>query len=601
MWEILLKCSRSRGREKALNCHARETFDGPPGSLDERKKKDVIDRTDLRAVLSRENLSVTELNAICREYLKNGITRSHFFQALLQESQDGDVLSKVGLSLWRKILSEVSEVLPNADSAFIIHVLQRTILGRVRIRSVDVDSWLGLFIDHHWLDAFNVVMLVTDAITEWMSSFTQQQVIVPRIVEALQLLAPALRAQNQAIKIGHQRLESFKLDILVLDCCIEHQIPFEIAEGEAQFSLNLWLDLTKKTGVLPSDLGNTLDDPEFGQPVRRALAMWLVYYQFDDHVLELAMGKERLSQVLVDAAADLVKLVVDTDLRNATNHVFPLSKPGIRRLILHDPKLVDLLSRMDFPQLLQRAMQAGVLDEIGWRSFDEAIDAYQPAWVNHYCHVHLHFVFPYVSFIVGSEVVICGPDSYEVRPIPEWLPLTIVRWIIPVGKDVLFIFELPTPPSNLDPSDSEYGIWLSEPDVRKRFPRGQHFARGAILVEISKNRYSLGGRPFRVGQLPIDLPRTCVFAEGDSVWTIHLKPESAFDSEAQANVEEIPLKGCNYQTGERLDARLPEFFESNLLPSHTPFSKLVHSCRSRTTSPIRLLGFETENWAFSFK
>jgi hypothetical protein len=304
--------------------------------------------------------------------------------------------------------------------------------------------------------------------------------------------------------------------------------------------------------------------------VRDALIDALCKSSPGDLLFQSVHQHDNLRKLFADFVGEKIELLVSSDLRGALRLAESLNHNSIKNTIRIDTNLRKRLRVVRIDEILRRALRAGVFDEIGLKTLDEAVDKRGLKYSESLSYQHFYFCFPFVSFVDHKEIVSCGPSTVTARPVPNSIPRDGIHWVIPIRDDVLIVsFPMADHMRMVTARDAEM-TWLSNPEVRKKGRQIEPFTTFVSVVELPDGRFSMGKKPFAVGEFPVGFPFDFVFCEAAKVWTFVTPMTSVGDSIDPEVRLDTRLTGWDCEASEKIDDSLPEFFASCLLPNATP-------------------------------
>lgn len=558
---------------------------------------------DLRELLVRKTLTPADLNAIQKRCIRSQSDFSELVLSLFTAAKPGDVLSRVGLPVWRGLLSAIRDRLAQASDKQILHLLRSTRLDRTKIRDSDVGNWLGLLLETQVVPAFSRLDPSQHGgdLAEWVTQTATKTKDAGPLVEVLSSLAGVLQCPSRPIEIGYVYRDMVFVDIRLVECCLQLKVPFRHPAGHLVLKERWWLAAAKELSSGHSGLSATLSHAEYGPMTRRKLISLLRVSSVDDLTLDRIQQHHEVRAVFADYLEGRIDALVRGGLRRTRDIGGDLMGRSCSQVLRSNPRLVRKLGELRLEKLLQRALRAGVLDEIGWKAFDEAVERYNLPSQHGIWDRSYFFTFPYVSCVQDAVIITCGPRSVATRPLPKKIPVAGIRSIVPVGDDCLLIYH----PQGDRVPPSTWGVlhakWLSNFKNSKPLVGPADIAECATLLDLGDGRFSISGKPFRAGELPVGYPFSHVYCEGNKVWRLVSPLITIGQSIDPTSIVTSCLQGWDCRAGKKLQGTMPDFFASRLLPGGQPLldaSYCVPQPReltdTRSGAVGQMLGFFTQ-------
>jgi hypothetical protein len=223
---------------------------------------------EVRELLSRNILTIPDVNALEKKSRKLELDFGTLVLSMFEQAKPGDVLSRIGLPVWRKLLTEIQDKLPSLDNRLVHCLLKSTKLDSTTVRSADIETWLELLSETQVVQAFSNLSPAKHAkeMATWVSQLTTKEPRGDWLLEVLQTLAPNLSKQTVPVLIGYNVRDMVFVDVGLIDCCLQLHIPFELADGYRVFSIRHWAAAAKGSRRVSSNLASTLAHPDYGPP-----------------------------------------------------------------------------------------------------------------------------------------------------------------------------------------------------------------------------------------------------------------------------------------------------------------------------------------------
>lgn len=347
----------------------------------------------IQELLQKEKLTVSDFNNIERYCKKTNTNISYYVRNLFECVQPGAITRRISIQVWDKLLAALSKSLEECSEPFILHLMELTNLASVRLRKEDIDKWTGLLLRYSVIQSFTRLTSQDfgNRLIDWTNQLTTARLDGSNIYEVIAKLSPKLCCSAQPIRIGYRFRHFVFIDAMLLDSCISHNVPTIIVDGHPVFTLKSWIRESEKRGHVYSDLQSVLEHPEYVHAIQNELGKLLNQGAIADTLLQSAFEHACLKNAFHQSASQKIQSITSTDLRRASANSERLRGPSFKAIVRMESSLEESLRKMDIAGRLQTALQAGVIDELGWKAFDDAIEEFGLSFSRNLWYHHCFF------------------------------------------------------------------------------------------------------------------------------------------------------------------------------------------------------------------
>ncbi|MBV1850211.1 hypothetical protein [Catellatospora tritici] len=371
----------------------------------------------------------------------------------------------------------------------------------------------------------------------------------PQLLALLAQMAPRLKADGVPVALCRRHDQ---VDLDLVDACLALGVPLAQPHEDARYDVGQWLndstDGRRDLVALAGD-GRFLDELVSG---------------VEEYLRRRSGAAEGISHVLsVAGLRTAVRVWLENLAREVGAHGLPTLGGHLDRLErLNSPEGLAVhtdaartVIEHDVTAVLARTLRAGVLDELGWPAFEEAVRRFDGTKVDDLTVVEQ---WPHLILRVGDLVQVVGPDRVEYEHllrIPaaerryQWRQ--VLRW---VDGQLLVCWDAGT---------ERRGYWSGTADDVFTVPdEAFDLSRGVSLALPGGGR-TLGARPLHVGDRS-ERRGGPVLSDGSAYWVW------------RSGRERHELREFDPATGELGRASLPAFLEDGAVDGE---SLELYACR----------------------
>ncbi|MEO3973315.1 hypothetical protein [Streptomyces sp. CAU 1734] len=465
-------------------------------------------------------------------------------RSLLSEIIHTGAMSRASGTFWKSALGALSE-LAAGDPAVRERLL--SLLPDVGGDSTEEfdGEWLALL---ERCGAFSLLLDGTVPAAEWLTRWSRHRHrgwrALKRLESELALverLADRLVADGTPVKLLRGGGNRCTADLDVLDLCLALGIPvYPPGDEMERLDLGNWLGDERAGG---RDLAALVADPRFTRMLRGGVEQLAGSPGEPSAALTKAAGHPELCRVvagwLTDRADDLERPAGFPELDALLKRIRAFSAPVV---LATAPEAVDRIAEFSPVGALARTLSTGILDELGWPAFEEAmaemtLPASAPAAGRSRTRgrggddsPELADAWPVLVVRQGMLAVAAGPEgvvdrhtiSLPAKQTYSW-ETPLVRWI---GGQWLTISGSGT---------DQRGRWSGRqsevftPDGR---PGSHWLAYQTPSLELPDGGRTFGGRPVHPGDTSFASEHRAVASDGVSVWVLHDQEWWDYDPES---------------------------------------------------------------------
>jgi hypothetical protein len=239
------------------------------------------------------------------------------------------------------------------------------------------------------------------------------------------------------------------------------------------------------------------------------------------------------------------------DADQAANQLLSCVRP---RVAAEFPELGKRLQKIDFAAILQRTLNAGVMDEYGWPALDKGADE-KPLPKS--SRRHEPTIFPAFPRLAYSQDGFAHVIDADTSGPPRELKLTKteqVVYMIPLGDDILVMVRDSAAGWNT------FGRWLSEPDKSVQQDEGYYFVSIATqIAQIAPGEFFCGARAVCPGDAQWPRSNQPWFHDGNRFWKLK-EGSNHWQHVNDSNVAPPVIAEIDPKTGKELRDSVPPFF-----------------------------------------
>jgi hypothetical protein len=414
-----------------------------------------------------------------------------------------------------------------------------------------------------------------------------------RVLELLEQMADVLRREGQPVPLFEKpRWGRPRVDVDVLEACLDLGLPLNDAPEQLEFDFNGWLRAAVDHPRRNSQLQRVAQDERFAEHVREKIPELV---QFTGEAAqshrtygrqlpprrsfeEAATGHAALHDAWWQYLAGLLAALAAGGLPDAEQALASLRQCVGKRTNEQFPELLQRLQKVDLVDTLQRTIRAGVLDEYGWEALEQAAEQHKLQAGSRRGAQSAQWVFPFVAYRADNQVIVVRPD--RVDP-PRELTLKTsqdLRLTLPVGDDVAIGYR-----------DTSLGwqerlFWLSDPTQEHEPKESLYWLNPEAIVPTEGGAF-YGSRVVKPGDTT--LPRANLFFhDGVRFWRVKEQVRSyRIDDEPSPPT----LAEIDPATGKETRDSVPSWFEEAVPAGATiewTVSRLLPLPSGLTSSPL---------------
>ena len=496
--------------------------------------------------------------------------------SLLTSIITSPAMSRAPRQFWKSVSKRVAGLVAG-DDAFGVWLLVHTNCQTSYYEDSPVWGWIDL------LEQWNVLPLLTKPTkvlpkdveipggrAGWISRLAGlESSPSKRIFDLIELTADVIRAEGQPIRLNESRTYGSVFDVDVFEQCLE--LGLEVADLPIHQQLNF-------SGWLMKDVDHVRRNSQLTHVVADERFHRKIFDQIPD--LVLFKGESRNSQSWgrktpatrsfesASAEHDSIHEVwwqfLDVQLKQLEKgglRDFELAVSILRKCIGESTgqqfqEILERLQKVDLSSVLQRTLAAGVIDEYGWKTFDEADDQ-ERFPQTHRTRSRTMPMFPLVVALRQGIVSTVGPNGSQTLGEFTLQKGDTLSYVVPIMDDALLAYR---------DDSAEYDLrlrWLSEPDVVKKSSIDYYRFDVTAMMQYQDGVF-YGSRLLRSGDTKIPEPALW-FSDGERFWVL----ESSYNVWNEFNPHDDPdkpeaLKEIDPVTGHKVRLSVPAWFEENL-------------------------------------
>ncbi|EDL62252.1 hypothetical protein [Gimesia maris] len=513
----------------------------------------------------------------------------------LEEIVEAPAMGRASMQFW-KSCSKHSQRIVARKPAFAIALLQQTKPEADRYYESKTDVWLELLeqwgvLEFLWEDQYQGAPPLGEPIAIWLGRLIGEQVPASnQILEMFRKLIPRLNQEQTPLPLQVSgRYRGRSIDVDLLEAALANGIPVADPVGGCSISFLGWLEIDNAHEFRNQDIVyagqderfravilNDLDSALIPRPGERVLGGYRITaeHQFfpqaaGDRPGILGLWREHTSEMIDQLEQSGLASFIDISVR--------LQKtlwPDTLRLF---PDLSKRLADFDPTEVIQKTLQAGVIDEYGLPALEQVIEENQLKLELDSYRVHCcSLTFPAIVLNDSTHAYVISGDGrikkHELR-----IPANChVQGIEVVGEDLAVGYR--------DTSWSDYFYWSSNPEKTYSINFSLGNPREHLSVQMPDGGAFRGNRIVHAGdkQPPMGMR---FFHDGDRFWRF----TQEFDyetSEYQSKLLEV-----NPETGAEIRASLPAWFETeNKEKTEYLFSELLPAPVGTEHTPLGTQG-----------
>ncbi|MDI1462475.1 hypothetical protein QEZ54_16000 [Catellatospora sp. KI3] len=370
----------------------------------------------------------------------------------------------------------------------------------------------------------------------------------PQLLALLEQMTPRLKGDGVPVALCRRYGQ---VDLDLVDACLALGVPLAEPHADARYDVGQWLDDTtdgrRDLVALAGDgrfLGNLVSGVE--------------------DYLQRRGTPERIANVLsVAGLRTAVRIWLENLAREVGGHGLPTLGNHLTRLerldtpdglAVHADAARTVIEH-DVTAVLGRSLRAGLLDELGWPAFEEAVRRFEGTKVDELTVIEQ---WPHLILRVGDLVQVVGPEKVEYEHllrIPtaerryQWRQ--VLRW---VDGQLLVCW---------DAGVERRGYWSGTPDDVFTVPDEAFDLNRGVSLALPGGGRTMGARPLHVGDRA-ERRGGPVLSDGSAYWVWRSRQEG------------YELREFDPATGELGRASLPAFLEDGAVDGE---SLDLYACR----------------------
>lgn len=560
--------------------------------------KDLVIRRTLGGMPPVTNVA-TDLNRMAKAAKLDPVAE---LESVLEAIITSPAMARASIQFWKSVKQAAARIVKR-DRAFAAWLLVHTNPQSSYRTESPVWQWLDL------LDEWDVLPMISQPLDQW-----PKEVELPggrshwigaiasvesspnkRVFELLESMVDVLKAEGKPISLT-SGARGRSMDVDVLETCLDLGLEVPFPEW-LDLDFDGWLRQEVDHPRRNSQLKNISAEPRLMVALENKVPT-LVAFTGDGSGKQSSWSRTVPNRRSFEEAAAGHPVLRDAwwnyldkqvkafevgglmDVDEANNRLLECIRP---RVVAEFPELGKRLQQIDFAAILQRSLNAGVLDEYGWPALDKAADEKSLPKTSRRHDTTIFPSFPRLAYWQDGFVHVIDPDS--ICP-PRELKLNKTEQVVsvlPLGNDIMIMVR------DTAIGWNTFGRWYSEPNKSIQQEDGYYYGSLATqIAQIGEDEFFCGARAVRLGDAQWPRAGQPWFHDGERFWRLnesgrHWMHHTEND-EARSALAEIDPR-----TGTELRDSVPPFFEESL-PSGGivayQFSYLMPQPKQQGDSPL---------------
>ncbi len=487
----------------------------------------------------------------------------------LEEVIDTPAMGRAANQFWKGCSKHCKRIVAR-NPAFAVGLLRHTRPEERYYGESKTGPWLELLEDwgvfeYLWEDEHKGAPKLGEPVAAWFGRLIRDQVpVTDQLLEMLKNLVPRLKQEKhflQVLKPGRWRSDT--VDVDVLEACLTHGVVVDDLPENATITFNGWLAAEPTHALRNQDVEHAWQEKRFRPNLLAAMDEALKCRggtsdrgyrtsSWPRRAFPLAAAdRPAIKKLWYAHTANVIDQLVGTGLPsfdNASARLRATLWPDTLRLF---PDLAERIQAIHPTEMLQRTLQAGVIDEYGLPALESLIDDGKiKIQQERYGSSNTELTFP--DIVIWDKVyayIIRGDGSHEQRElhVPKGCETTSV---VPVADDVAVSYR--------DKHWKPYFHWLSNPSEKHDAERAYYFGGRAVrfATPLADGSVYFGKHACRPGdkEPPAD---SIYFHDGERFWQYENQHDPTTGDTSWTVYEVDP------QTGKSIRKSVPPWFEKS--------------------------------------
>jgi hypothetical protein len=484
----------------------------------------------------------------------------------LEEVIEAPAMGRTSLQFWKTCSKHCTGIVAR-NAEFAMALLRHTRPNDRGYGESQLWPWLDLLeqwgvLEFVWQESHRGASVLGEPIAEWFGRIARESVPpTVRAFEMLEKLAPRLQTEKRPLSLSVQHRSYYPpIDVDLLEACFALGIIVDDPPQSLTISYNGWLSLELDHPFRNQDIVRSFADERFQGAILDSFATALMcrggssgrqhwrQSENEQRPFPLAAGERAgVKKVWHAHASGVVTQLEGTGLASfaeASESLQSTLWPDTLRLF---PDLATRLDDIDPLAMLQRTLQAGVIDEYGFPTLEETVVKEKlNIQSGRKSETIFSFAFPDIAITDKVRTVIVqGSSGYRTHELR--LPKkSDVYDVLVVGDDVAISYR--------DSQWNQFVIWASEPTTEHV---GEYHHRGSLgraATALEDGSVFFGAHAIRSGDKK--LPKSHDYLhDGERFWRIDRQHDYSLGY-ATSSVREVSA-----ETGKVLRESVPPWFE----------------------------------------
>ncbi|QDU49517.1 hypothetical protein [Gimesia panareensis] len=512
-------------------------------------------------------------------------------ESWLESVVEAPAMGRVSQQFWKSCSKHCERIVARSP-AFAIGLLQLTKPADDYYDNDKTDVWLDLLdrwgvLEYLWEEGHQGAPPLGEPVAVWFGRLLREKrPASKRILEMFQKLIPRLRKENVPLSLAEpRRYYCMHIDVDVLEAALANQIPVADPPEGVEIDFQGWLGKEQDHEFRNQDIVCASQDERFHDILLKSLDSALMphhgqrvygaYVQTDDQlnfpqaandrpgVKEL--WRQHLSGMIDELELSGAASFVDIRLRLIST-LWPETLSTF-------PELASRLTDFNPVEVIQRTLQAGVIDEYGLPALEAAVEQNEiKLQLSSYRHYNCSLTFPDVILHDGTHAWVVrgtGETTQQELHVPKDCAVNSIKL---VGDDLAVGYH--------DKTWSYYFYWTSAPDQPRSVDHTFSYFRDCLAVPCEDGGVFLGDRIIYPGDKkpPVSF---LFFHDGTRFWRCNQEYDEV-SGEFNWKLYEVDA-----QTGKKLRDSLPAWFETeNRDQVIGYFSQLIPAAAGCAETPL---------------